>query len=83
MRRFIAGDYSPLYQCAYMIGGLQINALHKEIVGQGKMTEQQFNDTLLTYNTIPIELIRAGMLQLPLERDTKPSWRFAEANGRR
>jgi hypothetical protein len=76
VRRFIAGDYSPLYQCGYMIGGLQINALRKEIVSAGKMTDKQFNDTLLTYNTMPIELIRAGMLNLPLTRDTRSTWRF-------
>ena len=76
VRRFIAGDYSPLYQCGYMIGGLQLNALHKEIVGSGKMSEKQFNDTVLTYNSIPVELIRAGMLNLPLRGDTKTTWRF-------
>lgn len=76
VRRFIAGNYSPLYQCGYMIGGLQLNALRKEIVGTGKMSEKQFNDTVLTYNSIPIELIRAGMLNLPLTRETKPTWRF-------
>jgi uncharacterized protein (DUF885 family) len=76
VRRFIAGDYSPLYQCGYMIGGLQLNALRKEIVGSGKMSEKQFNDTVLTYNSIPVEMIRAGMLNLPLTRDTKSTWRF-------
>jgi uncharacterized protein (DUF885 family) len=76
VRRFIAGDYSPLYQCGYMIGGLQLNALHKEMVGSGKMSEKQFNDTVLTYNSIPVELIRAGMLNLALRRDAKTTWRF-------
>lgn len=76
VRRFIAGGYSPLYQAGYMIGGLQLNALRKEIVGTGKMSERQFNDTVLTYNSMPIELIRAGMLNLPLTRETKPTWRF-------
>ena len=76
VRRFIEGSYSPLYQCGYMIGGLQLNALRKEMVGSGKMSDKQFNDTVLTYNTMPVELIRAGMLNLPLTRDTKPSWRF-------
>jgi uncharacterized protein (DUF885 family) len=76
VRRFIEGNYSPLYQCGYMIGGLQLNALRKEIVGSGKMSDKQFNDTVLTYNTMPVELIRAGMLNLPLARDTKSSWRF-------
>ena len=76
VRRFIEGSYSPLYQCGYMIGGMQLNALRKEIVGAGKMSDRQFNDTVLTYNSMPIELIRAGMLNLPLSRDTKSTWRF-------
>jgi uncharacterized protein (DUF885 family) len=78
VRRFIAGDYSPLYQAGYMIGGLQIRAMHADLVGKGKMTEKEFNDTILTYGPIPIELIRAGMKNVPLTRDTKPVWRFAD-----
>jgi hypothetical protein len=76
VRRFIAGSYSPLYQCGYMIGGLQLNALRKETVDSGKMTEKQFNDTVLTYGSMPVELIRAGILNLPLTRDAKSTWRF-------
>jgi uncharacterized protein (DUF885 family) len=33
VRRYIGGGYGPLYQCAYMIGGLQLRALHDELVG--------------------------------------------------
>lgn len=78
VRRFIAGDYSPLYQCGYMIGGKQLYALHKEVVGAGKMTEREFHDTVLTYGPIPVEMIRAGLLNLPLTRETKSTWKFAE-----
>lgn len=77
VRRFIGGDYSPLYQCGYMIGGLQLRALHDEVVGGGRMSEREFNDTVLTYNSIPVELIRAGLLNLPLTRETKSTWKFA------
>ena len=77
VRRFISGDYSPLYQCGYMIGGLQLRAMRKELVDSGKMTNRQFHDTILTYGPIPVELIRAGMENLPLTRDSKPSWKFA------
>jgi uncharacterized protein (DUF885 family) len=80
VRRFIGGEYSPLYQCAYMIGGLQLRVLHQELVGAGKMTEKQFHDTVLTYHSIPVELIRAGMLQVPLSRDTSAHWKFAGEN---
>jgi len=78
VRRFIGGEYSPVYQCGYMIGGLQLRALHKELVGTKKMTEREFHDAVLTYNAIPVELIRAGMENLPLSRDTRAQWRFAE-----
>jgi hypothetical protein len=61
-----------------MIGGLQLRALHQELVKSGKMNEREFHDTVLTYNAIPVELIRAGMRSLALKRDTPPSWRFAD-----
>jgi len=77
VRRYIGEGYSPLYQCAYMLGGLQLRALRRELVDTGKMTDREFHDALLTYGPIPIELIRAAMLDLPLTPDTKPTWRFA------
>jgi uncharacterized protein (DUF885 family) len=77
VRRFIGGAYSPLYQCGYMIGGLQLRALRRELVESGKMTDRQFNDALLTLGPIPVELVRASLLNTPLRRDTQPSWKFA------
>jgi hypothetical protein len=79
VRRSIAGGYGPLYQAAYMLGGLQLRALHAEAVGAGKMSERDFHDAVLRENAIPIDLIRASLLHLPLSRDYKPSWRFREA----
>lgn len=76
VRRYVGEGYSPLYQCAYMIGGLQLRALRRELVDTGKLTDREFHDALLTYGPIPIELIRAAMLDLPLTPDTKPTWRF-------
>ncbi len=76
VRRFIQA--SPLYQCGYMIGALQLTELHKQIVGAGKMGEKEFNDAVLKYGTIPIEYIRSGMFVTPLARDTKSSWKFSE-----
>src|SRR6266850_1892523 len=75
VRRFIGGDYSPLYQCGYMIGGLQLRSLRKDTVGAGKLTDRQFHDTVLTFNSIPVELIRAGVLNVPLSRDSTPQWK--------
>ena len=78
VRRFIGGAYSPLYQCGYLLGGMQLWSLHAEIVDSGKMTERQFNDAVLAANTMPIEMVRATLLNQPLTRDQKPAWRFAE-----
>ncbi len=77
VRRFISGDYSPLYQCGYMIGGLQLRAMRKDLVDSGKMTNRQFHDAILTSGPTPVELNRDGMAHLPLDRDSKPSWKFA------
>ena len=76
VRRFIKGDYSPLYQCGYMLGGLQLMALHRELVTSGKLTEKQFHDALLRLGPIPIELIRASLLKQALTPDLKASWKF-------
>lgn len=62
VRRFIGGDYSPLYQCGYMIGGLQLRALREELVKTGKMSEREFHDRVLSYGPIPMSLIARDML---------------------
>ncbi len=71
VRRFIGGAYSPLYQCAYMIGGLQLKALHDELV-PSRMTPRQFNDAVLREGAIPIDLIRASLTRQMLTQDAKP-----------
>ena len=53
VRRFVIA--SPLYQAGYMLGGLQLRALHDELVRPGKMTEQQFHDAVLMENTMPMK----------------------------
>jgi hypothetical protein len=81
VRRYIKGDYAPLYQAGYMLGGLQLRALHGEIVGGGKMTEKGFHDALLTLGPIPVELVRSSLLGLPLKPDHATGWKF-DAGGR-
>ena len=78
VRRSFCGGYEPLYQCAYMIGGLQIRALHRELVGTGRMTHREFHDALLRENAIPIEMARASLTRQDLSDDFTPSWRFAD-----
>jgi hypothetical protein len=76
VRRSFDGSYGPLYQIAYLIGGLQQYSLHRDLVDSGKMTNRQFNDALLHENRIPIEMIRAVLTNQKLTRDYKTSWRF-------
>lgn len=76
VRRSVAGAYSPLYQAAYMLGGLQIRGLRKELVESGKMTDRDFHDAILRENAIPIEFIRASLTSQPLTRDFSSQWKF-------
>ena len=76
VRRSVGGEYSPLYQAAYMLGGLQLRALHEELVTSGRLTEREFHDAVLRENTIPIELIRARLSGTEVPRDSRASWRF-------
>jgi len=76
VRRSFNGSYAPLYQAAYMLGGLQIRELRKELVSSRKMTEKQFHDALLRENSIPIAMMRAELEDQKLTRDYVSDWKF-------
>lgn len=76
VRRSFNGSYEPLYQLAYMIGGLQLRALHRERVESGLSSEREFHDAVLQGGNMPIELVRARIAGTPLSKDWKPRWRF-------
>ncbi len=76
VRRSFVGGYDPLYQIAYMIGGLQIRALKDELVGSKKMTYKQFHDQFMQENKLPIEMMRAILTKTSLPKDYQSSWRF-------
>jgi uncharacterized protein (DUF885 family) len=76
VRRSFAGNYGPLYQCAYLLGGLQFYALHRELVDSGKMTNRAFHDTILKENRIPVEMVRAILTRQKLTRDYTANWKF-------
>lgn len=76
VRRSFAGDYGPLYQMAYMMGGLQFYNLHRELVGSKKMTNRNFHDAILKEGSIPVEMVRAILTRQKLSRDFKSNWRF-------
>ncbi len=68
VRRFIGGDYSPLYQCAYMIGGLQIRDLERELVKSNRMSYRDFHDAILQSGPIPIKLIGERLRGLAVKK---------------
>jgi uncharacterized protein (DUF885 family) len=78
VRRSFNGSYSPIYQAAYMLGGLQLRALYKELVMSKQMTDRQFHDAILQGGPMPIAMVRARLAKVPMTREGPAPWRFAE-----
>jgi uncharacterized protein (DUF885 family) len=76
VRRSFEGTYPPLYQAAYMLGGLQIRSLYRDLVASGKMTPKAFHDHILKGNALPIEMVRASLTQTKLDKNFVAKWRF-------
>jgi hypothetical protein len=76
VRRSIQGGYGPLYQAAYMLGGMQLRALHTERVTDAGWSEADFHEAILRQNSIPPDLIRALLSGTELTRDLAVTWRF-------
>lgn len=76
VRRSFTGGYGPLYQLAYLTGGLQFYALKKELVDSGKMTIKEFHDAVMQENAMPVEMVRAILTDQALPKDFKTSWKF-------
>jgi uncharacterized protein (DUF885 family) len=66
----------PLYQIAYLIGGLQIQALREDLVETGKMSEKEFHDAIWQGGEMPIELVRARLSRHSLSPDYETQWRW-------
>jgi uncharacterized protein (DUF885 family) len=81
VRRSFDGNYGPLYQAAYLLGGLQLRALHGELVKSGKMTEKAFHDAVLKENSIPVAMIRASLAGIDLDRNGSAAtgWKFYDS----
>ncbi len=75
-RRSFDGSVGPLYQCAYLMGGLQFRAMHHELVDSHKMTDREFNDAVLHEGPMPIEMLRADLENGKLTADFQTNWKF-------
>jgi uncharacterized protein (DUF885 family) len=76
VRRSFTGGYPPLYQAAYMLGGLQFRSLREELVLSGKMTDREFHDLILKENQIPLVGVRALVTKQKLDKKGFEEWRF-------
>lgn len=74
VRRSFNGDWSPLYQAAYMLGGLQFIALRRELVDSGQLSDLQFHDQILRGGPMPVDLVRARLQGQLTDPDAQ--WRF-------
>jgi hypothetical protein len=81
VRRSFLGTYPPLYQLAYMMGGLQFRSLHQELVGSGRMTNKAFHDAVLKGGAMPVEMVRAMITNAPLTRDYQAQWLYRGPKG--
>jgi hypothetical protein len=76
VRRSFTANYGPLYQLAYMVGGLQFYAMKQELVDSGKMTFKQYHDAVMNESSMPVEMVRVLLTNQELKKDFKTSWRF-------
>ncbi len=76
VRRSFNGSYPPLYQLAYMMGGLQFRALHREMVGSGKMTDRDLHDAVLEGGSMPVEMVRVRVRKEAIPKDYTARWKF-------
>ena len=67
---------NPLYQVSYLLGGLQFYSLKEEVVTSGKMSYKEFHKEVMRLNVMPVEMIRAILLDIPLEKDFVTRWEF-------
>jgi uncharacterized protein (DUF885 family) len=75
--RSFNGSYAPLYQAAYLLGGIQLKKLHTDVVKTGKMPEKEFHDTIIRGGPMPIKMVRLLVEDVPgLTRDKVPEWKF-------
>jgi uncharacterized protein (DUF885 family) len=76
VRRSLVGLYPPLYQAAYMLGGLQFRALHAELVQSGRMSSREFHDAILQGGNMPVEMVRFRLLGEAPTLEHRAAWRF-------
>jgi uncharacterized protein (DUF885 family) len=76
VRRSFSTSYGPLYQAAYLLGGLQIRGMRREIVDSGQRTEKDFHDEIMRQGSMPVAMLRLAVSKQKLTRDMAVDWKF-------
>ncbi len=76
VRRSFATNYGPLYQAAYLLGGLQIRGMRKEVVDGGQRSEKDFHDEIMRQGSMPVAFLRLAVSKQKLTRDMDVDWKF-------
>jgi uncharacterized protein (DUF885 family) len=72
-----AAGYGPLYQAAYLLGGLQLRGLRQELVDRRVLTDLQFHDEIMRQGSMPIALLRLALdRRIRLTCDMNIDWKF-------
>ncbi len=72
-----AAGYGPLYQAAYLLGGLQLRGLRQELVESRVLTNLQFHDEIMRQGSMPIAMLRLALdRRIELTRDMNIDWKF-------
>ena len=61
---------------------LAVHGLYRELVDGGRMTATAFHDAVLPGGYMPVELVRARLLGLPITRDYRAKSAFRRQSGR-
>ena len=80
VRRSFSTTYGPLYQAAYLLGGLQIRGMRREIVDSGQRTEKDFHDEIMRQGSMPVAMLRLAVSKQKLTRDMTVDWKFYGEN---
>lgn len=78
VRRSFTGGYGPLYQIAYMIGGMHFYSLYHDLVENEEMSAREFHDTILKEGSIPVRMVKSILTEEPLQKEKIADWNFAD-----
>lgn len=78
VRRSFTGGYGPLYQIAYMIGGMHFYSLYQDLVENGSMSSREFHDRILKEGSIPVRMVKAILTEEELAKDGLDNWQFSD-----